>query len=236
MKRIIVPAVLALTALILTGSFFLPSFISRLRDRQTIGELAISGVSSISYETEAELGILERLQLINSAGTIPLNKGKNIESESAYQYALSELAQFNNNNIMAFDFDACRLVRYSVAFYVDASEPSKNLVAWSIDIQDKLHNITVVVDDETGKLLSIYYYLADWYMEKKIATSQLYDEVTIDVNLMTSSIANYYGLSAVQLAPVNTDKNLYLQYELSNGQNSILMGVINSGGEFWINI
>ncbi len=153
MNRLVISAA---AALILAGGFFLPSFITGLKDRQTIEEYTVADSSSISFETKSELGILDRLRMITSVGSIPLENGDKLKSDTAYQCALTELARLNAGGWMAFDFESCRMYGYYISFYVDSIDPAKNMIVWHLNLGDEAGRaIYAAVDDETAILLSL---------------------------------------------------------------------------------
>jgi hypothetical protein len=206
MKRLFISAA---TALILAGGFFLPSFITGLKDRQTIEEYTVADSSSISFETKSELGILDRLRMITSVGSIPLENGDMLKSDTAYQCALTELERFNADGFMEFDFEACQMYGYSIFFYVDSIDPAKNMIVWYLNLGDDAgHTIFATVDDETGLLLSLEYYTKavaeDIYYKEvpdrgtpgKPDYERYYNKLIVDPEKLKNSVADYYGLEA----------------------------------------
>lgn len=239
MRRIIIPVVIFLTVLIMVGGFFLPSFAATFKDQQTIGTLSLSDGCSLSVETKSEINVLDRLKMISTASSIALDKGKNMDSEIAYQCALTELEKFFGSDLIEFDFVNCRLTRSGAVFYIDSTNPSKNLIAWDITITDGLHTIRVFVDDETGIVLSINYSMdLQAYKNARIKNDFSYPSVSIDPEILEDCIVDYYGLT-IGLSEVakteETGKYVCVRFELSDGQGSITVGINFTGTGFWVN-
>ncbi len=237
MRRIAIPAVVLITVLILTGGFFLPNYISGFKDRQTIGKLDVTDGGGISFETKSELGIIDRLKMMTSAPSISLDNGKNMNAETAYQTALSELGTFNSLDVIDLDTAACRLSKYGVSFFIDSADPSKNLIVWDLLIQDKMHDIAVSVDDETGKLLSLQYRTSLLEYQTDIPVTTRSDKpMSFDTEMIGQTIADYYGLTLVGWEPAKSDQYKRLLLDLNDGQESITIAVTFTGYGFMVNI
>ncbi len=199
----------ALTVLILTGGFLLPTFILRLGDRQTIGRLTVTDGSGVSYETKSELKTIDRLRMMTDARSIEVDKGTYMDANTAYQSALSELGKFADQGILEFDVQTCRLSEYDVSFFIDSTDPSKSMIAWSLYIRDDTHDINVAIDDETGILLGLSYNINELIYKKGVEKPPTISEtvsgtetegVTV-VDLIGQTLADYYGQTHVARTP-----------------------------------
>jgi hypothetical protein len=151
MKRLIISAAVVL---LLAGAFFLPSLTAEFKDSRMIGDYTVTDGAGISFEATSDLGIMERLELITKAESIQLENGKELDDETAYAQALTELAQLNTGGIMELDLDSCVLLDAGVSFYIDSADSAKSLIAWSVSLEDAMGRIAnVSLDDETGRLL-----------------------------------------------------------------------------------
>ncbi len=244
MKRFMMPITVALTVLILTGGFFLPSIVLRLGDRQTIGRLTVTDGSGVSYETKSELKIIDRLRMMMGARSIDVEKGTYMDANTAYQSALSELGTFIDQGIIEFDVQTCRLSAYDVSFFIDSADPSKSMIAWGLYIQDETHDINVAVDDETGILLALNYSINKlaykWGAEKPPTISETVsgagtEEVTV-VDLIGQTLADYYELTLVGSEPQKSDYLVRFTYELTDGQESVYLHVSITGMGFLVHV
>jgi hypothetical protein len=236
MKRFTIPAAVLLTALILAGGFFLPTFALQYKDRQTIGELKITDGSGVSYETKSELKTIDRLKLFTNAGMVGLDNGKNMDADKAFQSALTELGKLADMGVVELDRESCRLGKYGVVFLIDSADPSKNMIAWNLFIEDESRFIGVVIDDETGMLLALDYNMNDLAYKKgtTIITPSVFalestagpsSEGATVMELIGQALADYYGLTFVSSEPQKTDYYARYTFELSDGQESVLLSV-----------
>lgn len=242
MKRIWTSVVVVITFLLLTGGFFLPSLVARVEDEQIIGKLNVAGTQSVSFENKSELSIIDRLKVRSNSSSIALDKGKNMDSEAAFQCAITELTKFNQNNVMDIDLSKCVMTENDVEFLIDATDPSKNVIVWNIMMTDEAgHSIFVSVDDETGIMTYLYY-----FVNLKQTKYDLTDvprpaepkeaEKTVDVDMLRNSIAAYYSLDS---EIVSTKPDSYSDYtvmilKLSDGEGNVEMAVEAGGYGFYI--
>lgn len=238
MRRIIFPVVLLLTAMILTGGFFLPSYVSAFKDLETIGKRAVTDGVQVNFETKSELSIIDRLKMITTASSISLDNGQNMDIDSAYQNALTELGKFNSKSVMNMDVASCRLAKAAVSFYIDATDPSKNIIVWNIVVEEPGYTIVAYLDDETGKLLALSYNLAepDIYDQQRLMASAYVNSPIVNADLLAASIVDYYGLDVAEPEIENNPNALTFVLILSDGQNSMKIQTEVANNAFWMNI
>lgn len=232
MKRLVFVIITALTALILAGSFFLPMYITGLKDKTTLGHVDVRNTQSVSFETKPELGIIDRLRMKNSSGSLMLYNGKNMDAQEACQDVLTELGKFNSNALFDIDLQSCAMTYSSVEFLIDSSDPAKNVIVWNISLEDQSGNmVTASVDDETGILLSVNYRSKKLlYYEKKV----LLPAKVRDLDTMLKSIGSYYGVQASLDNTASYEKGLVVQ--LSDGEKSVDTVIIDLGSYFVFNL
>jgi hypothetical protein len=223
MKRLKLPMTVIVTALILVGGFFLPSYISGMKDRQTMDRLSVIDSQAVSVEAKSTLSIAERLQLRVSAASVYLDNGKNMDSQTAYSQAVTELDKFSSLMGLDYKSDTFQLDNSHVEFLVDSADPSKNLVVWNIAVSnDDGCGFIASVDDETGKLLSIYYF-TDKVSKYDLAPSASLTEVP-SIDALATGIASYYGMKVVGDADYDKNEGKYVIH-LSDGINDLDMSV-----------
>ena len=243
MKRILISSI---TALVLAGGFFLPSFLMGFKDRQMIGQ-SIVGSSHISFETKSELGILDRLRMITTVGSIPVENGKKLDADTVRQKVLTEVERFNAGDVLELDAGTCKIIHRNVSFYVDSVDPAKNMIVWRAYMEDnKGHAVSVSIDDETGTLLSMQY-VSEMamdevpYMEGNVAaplaekSGQYYNRTLVDPETLVSSIADYYGLGVEASELKGGGATFLYELKLSDGSSDSTMQMMVSMSEFWIN-
>ncbi len=251
MKRILISSI---TALVLAGGFFLPSFLMSFKDRQMIGQ-SIVGSSHISFETKSELGILDRLRMITTVGSIPVENGKKLDADTVKQKVLTEVERFNAGDVIELDAGTCKINDLNVSFYVDSVDPAKNMIVWRVYMEDdKGHVVNVSIDDETGTLLSMQYiskmamdevpYMAmdeGTYPEGNLAapsgenSGQYYNRTLVDPETLVNSLADYYGLSVEASEQKSGGETFLYELKLSDGSTDSAMRMMVTMSEYWIN-
>ena len=125
---------------------------------------------------------------------------------------------------MGLDLSRCYMENVNVSFYINSADSTKNLIAWSISLGDEMGSIAnVTVDDETGKLLGIYYFSERVVEGEKIGGEDVISAPVVSPDEWAEIIAGYYGLDASVMA---TDKNIHGYYSgfvirLSDGDSWI---------------
>lgn len=248
MKRLMIPAAVLLTALILTGGFFLPTIVLQYKDRQTIGELTVTDGGGVSYETKSELKTIDRLKMASKAETISLDNGKNMNADTAFQSALAELGKLADKGILEISRADCRLGLYDVLFYIDSADPTKNMIVWFLRIEDESHIIDAAVDDETGMLLSLScslnkqaYKNGMSALPKPSAGKNVIkpspgeeDDGSTIAKLIGQTLADYYGLTFVGTELQEIDYYTRFTFELTDGQESVVLSVTFTYAGFYV--
>jgi hypothetical protein len=178
---------------------------------------------SVDFASASKLNLVDRLGLIANSGSIELNNGKNMDVDTAYQHTLSELGKLTGAGLLDIDLTSAQLAKSDVAFYIDSSEPTKNVIAWSITLEEKDFFLTTVIDDETGKLLGLFFASKKAAPTIKEKTKRMDDVplALVDPSFLVKTIADYYGLKVTVLDTENKDKYTRLTIELSDGQKSV---------------
>jgi hypothetical protein len=249
MKRLSLPIAAVLTALILTGGFFLPTVVLQYKDRQTVGRLTVTDGSGVSYETKSELKVIDRLNMFTYAKPIGVDNGNNMNADKAFQSAMTELDTFADKGIIELNRADCRLSSYDVYFLIDSTDPTRNMIVWYLLIKNETHDIYVTVDDETGVLLAMDYNLNEvgykmaMTASPKPAITEAYgielevgekaDDATV-TELIGQTLADYYGLSLVGSEPLKSDYYTRLAFELSDGRESVTLYVTLTGTGFMV--
>jgi hypothetical protein len=242
MKRIWTTLVVIITLLLLTGGFFLPSLVAGVEDKQIIGKLNVTGTQSISFENKPELGNIDRLKMRPNSSSIALDKGKNMDSEEAFECAVREIEKFNQFSVMDIDLTKCVMTDSDVEFLIDATDPSKSVIVWNLLMRDEAgHSVFLSVDDETGLITYLYYFVnldkKKYELSGKPASEAVPEpEKTVDAGKLNDSIAAYYGL---QIETVSSKSDRYndisvMILKLSDGEDNVEMAVETGGYGFYL--
>jgi len=154
---------LGAASLLLLGSFFLPNAVAGIVDSGRFDNLIMIDSQSISFDSEAELGLPGRIALIASSGSeiMPLNSGNAMDEETAGAVAIREFTRLLLGGPFDFDFRTCRVEECTSAFVIDTVDPNFNMIVWELTLSDAPDNKAILtIDDETGMILKIIFRMA----------------------------------------------------------------------------
>ena len=129
-----------------------------IQDTQTIGKLDVKDSSSMSIETNPEMTLPERLNLISISNSlsVPVKNGKKLNNDTALDRAVSELKSFSGEDGFGFAFTDITVDRMEALLIIDSDDPSVNMLAWRFILTDSsLKTITLVIDDATGTIIQL---------------------------------------------------------------------------------
>ena len=210
---------LALAAVMLIGSFFLPNAVAGITDSRRLDNLITIDTidsQSISINSTPGLALYERIALVANPKTeiLPINAGYSMEYDDAKEKAEVELARFLSGSPFQFSFSGCTVEESAAALVVDTAVPTLNLIIWEFVLLDSSENkVTVTIDDETGLILRLIYRLGN----KNDSLTEISKQGSSDdrFNSVAQSLADmmgeYYGLR-VRLADYQLSGNGSIAY------------------------
>ena len=186
----------------LVGSFFLPNATANVMDSRMLNNLIIIEAESISFETELEMSLPDRIALLSSPNSevLSIASGNVMNMESAKTRTISELAKFFSDNQFEFETDGCTAEDGNTVFVIESNNPAVNLIIWEFRILDRNANeVTVTLDDETGTILKLIYqqrsnaHNQDSNPREENTISARYDMYTAAQQL-SDMMTEYYGI------------------------------------------
>jgi len=221
---------LALAAVLLIGSFFLPNAVAGITDARRLDNLSMIDSQSISINSTPDLALPERIALVASSKTkiLPLKTGNTMEYDNAKEKIDEELARFLRDGPFQFDFDGYTAEEGTAALVVDTVVPTLNLVIWEFVLIDRSENkITVTVDDETGLILKLIYRMGNTNgsLTDSGKPGSSDDGFYSVAQSLTDMMKEYYGLR-IKLADYQLSDNgtiAYYKADLSGGNRTIPM-------------
>lgn len=145
--------------LLMVGGFLLPSIVSGIRDRQTLNKIDTIASETVNFDVQARLSLIEKITMNRySYDGIYLETGRYLDIDSAIRRGLSELSYFLAPFQMDFNTASCTTESCEPVFILNSSDPSKNMIVWQLGITDSAGAfVSLTLDDESGKLLSLAY-------------------------------------------------------------------------------
>ncbi|MCL2126065.1 MAG: hypothetical protein FWH33_08790 [Oscillospiraceae bacterium] len=194
---------LALVAIGVVGSFFLPNLVAGITDSATFNNVAIIDAQRVSFSTDPEFSLRERLALAANSKTdiLELTTGQSMSADAAEARAIRELVRFLRGSPYGFAADDCHAESGFAAFVVDSNNPSANMIIWEFSLVDRYSNeMVITIDDETGIIMKLIYrqgrattLLGNPASAEGLSEEEFYNTASRICDMMTS----YYGISVV---------------------------------------
>lgn len=228
-----------LAAALLVFCLFLPNITAAARSRLDLGRTDVIEVGSVAFEVNPRLDLVDKLYLITTSDSVTLTGGKRFSEISAYQNAVAELRKMNSGHIMEIDLGGPDTLPHDieVRFVISPSDPASSMVIWRLTIYDALgHSVTASFDDETGKILQLYYrvdakgvYNASSASESSQSGASPAFPVTAE--LLARQMREYYGLDIAATDYERIGSLGYYTVQVKNGGKDIpAFGIISANG------
>lgn len=154
--------IIVLIAFALTLGFWTPSRILEWQDQKRMGHMVTEAADEVLLTPRTDLTMIEKIQLMKKETAISFPaEGKNYTEETILDKVDQELETLDNLGILlkeltklsTYDID-----ELEVLFFVDMDDSSRSTRCWSIGGHNTEGSIYFLVDDDTGKILTIYQY------------------------------------------------------------------------------
>ena len=157
-----------LCALIVALAIALPPRLSELQDEALLGEMHYEKTVEVSAAQASELDVVQKLALINrymqgekgimsTEYTQPLNTV--LDEESVRDTCLTELGKLSELNLVPDLiprlFEVADSFGYTIVTYAEMQSPAHYVRLWQINIMADQSNLSLELDDETGKIYQI---------------------------------------------------------------------------------
>ncbi|MCL2045649.1 MAG: hypothetical protein FWG88_04620 [Oscillospiraceae bacterium] len=227
----------------LVGSFYLPNAVANVMDARTLDNLMIIEAENISFETELNMSIPDRIALLSNPFTemLSIATGQTMNMELARESAIRELQRFFGGKLIEFDVDDCTAEDGNAVFVIETDNPTVNLIIWEFRVFDGNGNeVNVSIDDETGIILKLIYQRRNALNTNQSNTSQSNTNTTNNSVIskdelysialeMTEMMSDYYGVP-VRLGDYQLGANIaYYRADLfDRGMVIPMYGVVRS--------
>ncbi|MCL2200607.1 MAG: hypothetical protein FWB75_01475 [Oscillospiraceae bacterium] len=192
---------LAIAAVIVIGSFFLPNAVAGITDMRRLDTLILVDSERISFEAVPELTLTERITLAgsSSADILPLHTGSNMSLEAAELRAVEEVARFFSAGPFQLDYEDVVISEGLASLIVDALVTTRYMIIWEFDITDHSGNsVNVVIDDRTGIIVRLIYRVGN--REEALLDGEFWsrdDLFYTAARSLSEMMTAYYGVSVV---------------------------------------
>lgn len=206
MRKLKTISILAMTLCLIVLCAALPMLVAALQDRTAQNGAGYTDLKSVALELSAQsenLSIVEKLILLKSGDSYTISEKEATRTASEIlSFAQKHIELYMNAGIF-IQFEASNF-QVVPALCIDSNQQT-HCVIWAVFIvnrNDEGENLTVIVDDETGIILSIAY--ETYYENAEISY--------MDRDYLMDAFWNIY-LSQLELQPGRNDVDVAPNYE-----------------------
>ncbi len=176
----------------------LPGCIAAWQDRASIGTVSYAQIGAIRLELRQELSVFEKLSLLVDQNTVETSEKDAATSQATLLNIVEQnLQPYQDAGLLFFDIQHAEWIATPYLAY--AGSPLQSFsIFWVVNIHSAdspWQDLTVTVDDETGKIMTLEYTCEDSYPE----TGSNSETPLCDAELLWSVYSDGLGLDASAL-------------------------------------
>ena len=196
-------------AVIICLGIFLPAIVSIIKDRSTVNNIQMIEAQEINIDVKSDITLFDKMVLLgNPAEYLSLETGRYIDSrESACARGIEEAGKLDREGLLKINYGTCNVECSGVNFLMDPEDPSRSIITWDILIIGDNADLSIVLDDETGKIISLNYFdpISDinvYYDEAADKADSNHNETSWDIakmNILTKELAAYWEVDSYEI-------------------------------------
>lgn len=171
-----IPILILFTVILLIAGASLPAIAASVQDSTTVNHSSYSQMKSMELEFGEEketLPMMGKLALLGHMESVSIDSSQaSMTEKEVFQAAETLMADYENAGIFQW-FDVT-LRSATPKLGIDLNDPNNFLVYWNVSYineYDYSRSLLLDIDDETGKIMCLSYYVYDSYtMEKRNKT------------------------------------------------------------------
>lgn len=157
MKQYLITAmVLAVTAI---AGFTMPSMLLEWQDEQRLENSEIQAAEEVLLTSQTNMTLIEKIQLMQNdmVTTIEMKEGKNYTADGMIVNVQQELKTLSELGILELEQSDLNYGVEGIHFWVDIEGGARSVLLWTVYAGSWDGDLWMVVDDETGKILTFTY-------------------------------------------------------------------------------
>ena len=157
MKQYLI-TVLVLAATAIAG-FTMPSILLEWQDEQRLENSEIQAAEEVLLASQTNMTLIEKIQLMQNdmVTTIEMKEGKNYTADGMIKNVQQELKTLSELGILELEQSDLNYGVEGIHFWVDIEGGAQSVLLWTVYAGSGDGELWMVVDDETGKILTFTY-------------------------------------------------------------------------------
>lgn len=194
-------------AVFAVGGFMLPSELMKWQDQQRLENSETQSGEEVVLVPQTDMTLIEKMQLIqkDTVTTLPMEQGKIYDGDSVIPKMQKELQKLSGLGLPDLEEQECFYEIEDILFLVDTRDGTKSMILWNASVVADDFRIGISMDDETGKILHLYYYekrgdvSLSAYGDKSLAIENAIGDVSpVDLEDAAKEWGEYLGISLAE--------------------------------------
>lgn len=186
-------------------AFTLPVELLEWQDQKRLENSEIQAAEEVVLAAQMDMTLIEKIQLMQRSSTtaLTMGQGKNYSRDSIIGKAKSELQKLVELEIVNLDGSDAVYSVEEILFLVDTEDGTKSMILWQVSVYAGEYDIELSMDDETGKILSIFQ--REIYTDKSSWTAASSDEYIVsekysgELESVAEKWGEYLGISLAEV-------------------------------------
>lgn len=147
-----------LIAAVAVCGFVLPSELMKWQDEKRLEHSESREAEEVVLEAGTDLTMIEKLQLMqkSTVTALEMEQGKHYSHETILEKAEKELQKLEALGLIDLESQEKYWVIFQIQFFVDTEDGTKSMILWTLSVTTDNFYLVISMDDETGKILSLY--------------------------------------------------------------------------------
>lgn len=156
MKNFLIAGVLMLCAVL---GFTLPADLMAWKDTQRLCQVGQVEAEEVSMTYDTNMSFTEKLRFLqeDEVNTVELFEGKNFTKDEMIVHIKMELEGLQDRGLLVLDSKDLIYGVQRIVFQIDVKDGNRSMILWELAAISKEGEVHMVVDDETGKVLTLYH-------------------------------------------------------------------------------
>lgn len=203
MKNLLIAGVLLAGTIL---GFTLPADLMEWKDTQRLWQVEQQQAEEVSVIYDTDMTFTEKIRFLqeDDLKTIEMSGGKNFTEEKMIVHVKKELEELQTRGIVMLNDKELTYGVQRILCQMDDRDGNRSMILWELIAKSQDEQFVMTVDDETGKILTIYHLRAfeeatDAKNYQKVSVSDK-TEYVLELDVAAQLWANYWGVDLVTTA------------------------------------